>query len=189
MEIHTTSIDSLPLPSSEKEPHVQAITYTPEANTIVENTQSYHQLNENEFITGLQKASTAGMTTLPSRDIPQDSSSIQQDVHVKANFIPPSQSDYITQHQTTEEIMKQNLNKQLEKNKLDFLYNELAIPILIVMVYFMYQLPVVRKLFLTSFPFCYNQIGDINFTGRITHAVFFGGIIYAITKILYNISQ
>lgn len=186
MDIQTTSIDSLPLSSSEKEPPVQNVNNAESNNAIVEPT---HNFNENEFITDLQKAAKSGMTTLPSRDVPQDTSNIQQDMHVKANFIPPTQGDYITQHQTTEDIMKQNSIKDLEKNKFDFLYNELAIPSLIVLVYFMYQLPAVRKIFLTTFPFCYNLTGDINFTGRIVNALFFGFTIYAITKILYNISQ
>lgn len=182
MDIQTTNIDSLPLQSSGNEDNVQLNTTTKATNSLAKPVTD--KLDDNEFITGLQKAASTGMTALPSRDIPHDQTSIQQDHEVKANFIPASQGDYITQHQTTEEIIKQNLNKHLEKNQVDFLYNELAVPFLIVILYFMFQLPAVRKLFVTSLPFCYNHIGDINFTGRIMNAIIFGGVLYAVTKIL-----
>jgi len=77
----------------------------------------------------LQKASSTGMTSLSSRDIPIDQTVQQQDIETKANYIPQSQGDYITQHQTTEEIIKQNTNKHLEKSKFDYFYNEFGIPI------------------------------------------------------------
>jgi hypothetical protein len=188
MEIQTTNIDSLPMQTSGKEEQVQLIA-TEKQNPTVVNSAPNDKLNENEFITGLQKASSTGMTSLSSRDIPIDQTVQQQDIETKANYIPQSQGDYITQHQTTEEIIKQNTNKHLEKSKFDYFYNEFGIPILIIMVYFMYQLPAVRKLFLTTFPGCYTSMGEVNLTGRLVNAVFFGAITYAITKILTNISE
>lgn len=183
MAIQTTNIDMLPLQPSGNEEQVQFITSEKTVDTAPQ-----EKLNENEFITGLQKAVSSGMTSLPSRDIPHDQSAVQQDVTTKANFIPQSQGDYITQHQTTEEIIKQNAIKHLDKNNVDYIYNEFGIPLLIIILYFMYQLPAVRKLFLSWFPFCYNHIGDINLSGRVINALFFGIMTYAITKLLDNIS-
>lgn len=184
MAIQTTNIDTLPLQPSGNEEQVQLIATDKPVHEVV----TQEKLNENEFITGLQKAVSSGMTSLPSRDIPIDQSAVQQDERTKANFIPQSQGDYITQHQTTEEIIKQNSNKHLDKNNVDYIYNEFGIPLLIVILYFMYQLPAVRKLFLSWFPSCYNHIGDINLSGRIVNALTFGIITYAITKLLDNIS-
>jgi hypothetical protein len=183
MEIQTTNIDALPLHSSGTEEHVQLTASEKEPQKPPDN-----NLNENEFITGLQKAANNGMTGLPSRDIPHMESSVQQDIQATANYIPASQGDYITKHQTTEEIIKQNMDNDLEKNKIDHLFNEFAIPILIVILYFLYQLPAVRQFLLTSFPFCYNHIGEVNLSGRLVNAFIFGAIAYAITKLVHNIT-
>ena len=62
-----------------------------------ENTIQNNNPNYNELVNQLQEASRTGATTLPSRDIPMDSTQVKNDVEVKPNYIPEPkiQEDYI----------------------------------------------------------------------------------------------
>ena len=187
MSISTTSIDDLPTRSGDEN-----ITLTTNSNQQVKTSDQTvaKRLAENELITGIQKAASSGMTTLQSRDIPMDQSALHEDSQVKANYIPSSlEGDYITKHQTSEEIIRQNAQKQHDKDKWDDIYSELSIPLLISALYFMYQLPAVRKLFVNTLPACYWKSGDINLTGRLANCIVFGLIIYSSGKIVSQISR
>ena len=128
MEIQTTNLDELP-PSNIN-------LSTTEKNELINNS-GVQELNNrkmeesvnHELINGLQQAATVGSTQLPSRDIPMDTNQIQSDESIKPNFIPQEnvESDYITKHQTTDEIIRQNQNKADISNQWDQLYKELNI--------------------------------------------------------------
>ena len=182
MSITTTSIDDLPISSGQEN-----TTVTP--NKIMDASDA-KRLAENELITGIQKAASSGMTALPSRDIPMDQTAIHSDEQIKANYVPSSLAgDYITKHQTSEEIIRQKSKKQHNKDKMDDIYNEMSVPVLIAVLYFMYQLPVVRKMFITTLPMCYGKSGDINLAGRIVNCTIFGLIIYLSEKTVSHLSQ
>jgi hypothetical protein len=44
-----------------------------------------------QIVSGLQQASSTGITQLPSRDLPRNTESIVQDPHVQTNYIPSPQ--------------------------------------------------------------------------------------------------
>ena len=186
MEIQTTNLDELPSNNINLS--------TTEKNELINNT-GVQELNNrkmeesvnNELINGLQQAATVGSTQLPSRDIPMDTNQIQQDESIKPNFVPQEnvQTDYITKHQTTEEIIRQNQNKAYISNQWDELYKELNLPILIASLFFIFQLPIVQKQFVTLLPFCYSEGGNIKLTGRLTQCFVFGLIILFSSKIVH----
>ena len=182
MNNNTTSISDLPTNSGE-----EPVKVIPDK---ISETVDAKRLAENELITGIQKAASSGMTALPSRDIPMDQNAIHADEQIKANYVPSSlEGDYITKHQTSEEIIRQNAKKQYDKDKWDDIYNEASLPAMIAVLYFMYQLPIVRKLFITTLPMCYGKSGDINLAGRLVNCAMFGGIIYLSGKIVSQLSQ
>jgi len=193
--IGTTGIDSLPTagngPSNEE--NVQLTTNELSKNSVVENPaeklQEQRQLDQNEFVKGLQQAAASGATSLPSRDIPIDKTQITQDQQTKPNFVPEGPSDYITEHQTSAEIIKQNAKVQQQQDQFDAIYTEISLPLLITVLYFMYQLPVVRKMFLSTLPMCYGKSGDINLTGRLINSLLFGAVIYGSSKLVQQLSR
>jgi hypothetical protein len=103
--------------------------------------------NMNQFVSGLQQASAAGLTTLPSRDIPQTQSHLTQDQQMQPNYVPQEHQhmDYIREQQTNEEIIRKHSQREQQTNSLDNFYNNIQTPILIAILYFLFQLPVVRK--------------------------------------------
>ena len=187
MSISTTCIDDLPTRGGEEN---ITLTASNKPQIKMPEQTAAKRLAENELITGIQKAASSGMTALPSRDIPMDQSVLHEDNQVKANYVPASlDGDYITKHQTSEEIIRQNAQKQHDKDRWDDIYSELSIPILISALYFMYELPAVRELFVNTLPMCYGKSGDINLTGRLANCVVFGIIIYSSGKIVSQLSH
>jgi hypothetical protein len=191
MDNGTTSIDSLPI-SPQTQNNIQLEL---NENVRVENPSQHlqktreedpavNQRNLNQFVTGLQQASASGMTGLPSRDIPQSQEHLTQDAQMQPNFIPSHQGggDYILNHQTSEDIIRENARRQTKTDSLDDLYNEMQIPILIAVLYFLFQLPVVRKNIFKYIPTLFHKDGNYNLLGYILNSLMFAGLYFIMTK-------
>lgn len=210
-DIGTTSIDSLPianvidekvqntnividdklkqLQEDRKQLEQQPQTQQPQQQPQQKQEEINQQLNVNEFVSGIQKASSSGALRLPSRDIPQDTLPHTNDEQIQPNFVPPSTTtDYITQHQTTEEILRLNSKKQNENETLDKIYSEISLPLMIAVFYFLYQLPIVRKTLLNTFPSCYSKAGDMNMSGFLLNSGLFGLAVYGTHKLVKYLS-
>ena len=144
----------------------------------------------NEFVSGIQQASASGATSLPSRDIPQNTVHFS-DEETKPNFVPRTeqQSDYIQNTDTEQEILARRMNKQNSRDSLEILYDEFQIPIIIGLLYFIFQLPVVKAKFLSILPSLYNTDGNPNLTGYILNSLFFGVSYYVISKSLNHLQH
>jgi hypothetical protein len=188
----TTSIDSLPL-SPQTGDNIRMDMY--EQNMKVpnpaqalqqerDNDPALQQKNLNQFVTGLQQASAAGMTALPSRDIPQNQQHISQDVRIQPNYMPPQydQTDYIQQHQTNENIIQAQAQKQTQKNNFDALFDELRTPVLIGVLFFLFQLPIIQKQLCRILPSLYNTDGNPSLSGYIFTSAAFASTYYFIVK-------
>ena len=202
MSVGTTSLDALPTGNTSENITLK----TEDKNVVIDNKMQELQaqrdadinqkpdgpppsMDVNEFVSGLQQATSSGMTQLPSRDIPIDQNAVLKDVQVKPNFVPESSpTDYITEHQTSEEIIRQNAKKQKSADSLDIIFSELSLPLMIAVLYFMYQLPVVRRSFLKTLPMCYSKSGELKLTGYLANSIVFGGIIYAVSKVMNQLS-
>jgi hypothetical protein len=191
MDNGTTSIDSLPIsPQSqnniqlEMTENVRVDNPSQQLQKAREEDPATKQRNLNQFVTGLQQASSSGMTALPSRDIPQSQDHLTQDPQMKPNFIPNNQAmgDYILNHQTSEDIIRENARRQTKTDSLDELYNEMQIPILIGVLYFLFQLPVVRKNIFKYVPSLFHKDGNYNLSGYILNSVMFAGLYFTMTK-------
>jgi hypothetical protein len=194
MNIGTTSIDALPL-SPQTGDNIRMDTY--DQNVKVpnpaqslqqerDNDPAIMQKNLNQFVTGIQQASAAGMTTLPSRDIPQNQQHLAQDVHVQPNYIPtPTEFDYIRAEQTNDEIIRAQAQKQLKKNSFDVWYDELQTPVLIGILYFLFQLPVIQKQICRILPSLFNKDGNPSLSGYIFTSASFASLYYFLVKCMH----
>ena len=137
----------------------------------------------NQIVTGLQKASSTGVTQLPSRDIPMNTNNIINDPYIQSDFIPNSnQPDYINTDITKQSIIDEyNKNKQ-QNDMIDDAYNEYQIPILLAIIFFIFQLPFLRKIMFTNMPFLFNADGNLNLNGLIFKSILFGGAYYFLEK-------
>jgi hypothetical protein len=146
--------------------------------------------NVNEFVQGVQQAGMSGALQLPSRDIPQNTIEIQNDQQIKPNYIPQPQTqrDYITEQQSTDDIIRANAQKEKDMEFWDKLYSEISLPLLVFILYFLFQLPSVRKTIHNLFPFAYTSVGEMNIYGFILNSFMFGSILYSIHKLVKVLS-
>jgi hypothetical protein len=151
---------------------------------------SLDQSTINQIVNGLQQASSAGLTQLQSRDIPRNTENIIQDPQVQPNYIPPNREteDYIVNYEENDEIISK-YNKRVEQDSsLDQLYNEIQVPLLICILYFLFQLPIFRRLLLKYFPVLFFKDGNINIYGYLFTSVLFGTLYYFISKVTTHFS-
>lgn len=159
----------------------------PAANNI-----SLDQTTISQIVNGLQQASNSGLTQLQSRDIPQTTEGYTQDPHVQTNYIPqPPQAnvDYIKNYEDNNDIIN-SYNKNLEaSSNLDKLYDELQIPLLIAVLFFLFQLPIFKKMLYTYFPILFFKDGNINIYGYSFTSILFGLIYYLLFKVMTHFSK
>ena len=142
----------------------------------------------NQIVNGLQQATATGVTQLASRDIPLNTQNITNDPEIQPNYIPyPSkdnQNDYIKEYEDNRDIIS-NYNKgEKYKDSLDEIYDEIQIPLLISVLFFLFQLPIVKRYLFNYFPALFSKDGNTNLYGLIFISVFFGLIYYILSKIM-----
>lgn len=145
---------------------------------------SLDQSTINQIVSGLQQASATGATQLQSRDISQNTEGITHDAQIQPNYIPPTaqhQEDYIQESYTHQ--------PQQPCDKLDELYNEIQIPLFLSILYFLFQLPIVKKQLFTYLPFLFSKDGNMNIYGFITTSMLFGFSFYSVNKSIKAINR
>ena len=151
---------------------------------------SLDQTTINQIVNSLQQASVAGVTQLQSRDIPRATESVVQDPYVQQNYIPPPHvvKDYISDYQETDEIISDHNYRSNQMNDLDKLYEEIQIPLMIAILYFLFQLPAFRKIIFKYFPVLFFKDGNLNLYGFLFVSSLFGILYYLISKLAVHLT-
>ena len=165
-------------------------TPTPNQPPNVSNNQSNLSNDTiNKIISGIQNASAAGLTKLPSRDIPRNTDHITNDMQVKPNYIPQANNeDYITQHDSYATLLKTKKNNIKEQNRLDKIYDELQTPLMVTVLYFFLQMPSFTRLLARQLPMLFLKDGRPTFGGYVTKSLIFGGLYFGINKLTHYLS-
>ena len=190
----TTNLDDLPTISSVsvaepvqlKTTEVNVKVDNPAAN-LAENRENDAK-NMNELISNVQKASSTGALELPQQDIPQSQEHIVQDKEIKPNYVPESNADYIGAGPTKEEILRQHERKEKDKKDTDDMLDILQVPIILSILYFAFQMPVLKKVIFDKLPFLFNKDGNSSTIGSAVTSIAFAGAYMGITYILDYLS-
>jgi hypothetical protein len=176
-EINTTSINDLPTDPSAGGSIGGNIPDNVSSNG---KQMSLDQTTISQIVNGLQQATLSGATQLPSRDIPLNTEQLTHDSHVQPNFIPPPKtSDYI--NDTDDDIQNYYKTENIN-NSLDSLYDEIQTPLLLVVLYFIFQLPIFKKTIFKYISFLCNADGNYNINGLLFTCILFGLIYYLLSK-------
>ena len=199
-EINTTSINDLPTDPANGGTiggNVSLVTSELGAtnNTVILPQQqqqnvgglSLDQSTISQIVNGLQQASLTGATQLPSRDIPLNTDNLINDSQIQPNYIPPPrEKEYIIE---TDDDINSYYQKEKMENSLDSIYDELQGPILLAVLYFLFQLPFLKKLLFKYFPFCCHRDGNYNIYGLLLNCILFGMIYYSLSKTVKHFSK
>jgi len=157
--------------------------------------QQPNQKLMNELISGVQRASMTGMTALPSRDIPRDTSGMMHDAQVQPTYVPQPQRhvDYIQDHETSstlERVMHQNTRGANRADTLETFYEEIQSPLMLAILYFAFQLPAVKRYMFRYLPsVLFSADGNANLTGLIATSAMFGLAFYTMQKGMTRLTE
>jgi hypothetical protein len=148
---------------------------------------SLDQITISQIVNGLQQASLAGATSLPSRDIPLHTEQLTNDAQIQPNYVPPPQTrDYINE---SDDDINDYYKNEKNQSSLDSLYDELQAPLLLAVLYFLFQLPFFKKNIFKYLPFFCHTDGNYNFNGLVFTCALFGFIYYSLSKTVKHFSK
>lgn len=132
-------------------------------------------------------ASNAETFGLPSRDIPQMTH--RHDVRANPTHIPKQNVQKYIHNQETPECMINN--KRMEHNRqvtTDTIFEQMQLPVMVGILYFLFSLPVVNNWFLKTFKDSFYPDGDMKFAGFVIKSTVFASLYYGLTyAIQYNV--
>ena len=136
----------------------------PPTRKNIEPIKELSQESIHQIVAGLQQA--GGATLLPNREITTTDTHITQDKEVKPNFIPETNNNnYIEDESSMESLLQQNKNKKKELDRLDLMYEELQTPIMVMILFFFFQLPIFEKTMIKHLPSLFLRDGNPKFSG------------------------
>ena len=137
------------------------------------------------IVNGLQQASISGATLLPSRDIPMTTTGHSNDPQIQPNYVPQPQNpvDYIKNYEQSSDMVDEYNKNMSHQNSLDDMYNEIQTPLLLAVLYFLFQLPFFRKFLFSYFPILFSNDGNFNINGFMFSSVLFGLLFYTLNKV------
>lgn len=134
-----------------------------------------------QMVSELSQASENGGTELMSRDIPTNTNNITQDPRTQPNYIEPTNNrDYIKEE---EEEYINNIDNSNNSNDLEKIYEEMQVPILLSVIYFLFQLPAFKKILFNYFPYFFSSDGNPTLNGLFFTSILFGLLFYVICKL------
>lgn len=155
---------------------------TSQQQNAPQNAPQKDTIDFNSIITGIQNAAANGSLELPSRDIPQTQSHLTNDSQINPNYIPNNNNDYIESSYNQNEVINQNIIKENKNTTIDNLYDDIHIPIILSVIYFVFQLPVIKKNTLKYIPSLFSKDGNYNFMGFVVTSIAFASTYQIIIK-------
>ena len=141
-----------------------------------------------ELVSGIQKMSNSGNTSLPSKDVPMSEASVIIDETVKPNYVPASDNtDYIKDYISNDTILRDHEKTEVATKRVEDMYDELQTPILAAILYFMLQLPAVKKYETKFIPGLFNTDGNINLYGVLFNSIIMFSILFIVKRVLNSV--
>ena len=149
--------------------------------------QKGNTINTDEFLAELKDASSAGLTTLPSRDIPTQPEQTT-DSQVIQNAIPQAtRTNYIEDEASAEQIIDRKRTSDNDNSYYNDLVTENYVPILASLLFFLSQLPTTRAFLTKNLPFCYHAEGEQTIQGMLIMSLFFGLSLVGVNYVVDNL--
>jgi len=190
-EIYSTSISDLPSANGNGNVHL-VINEKESVGTNHNSNSSALSLDQStisQIVNGLQQASLTGATSLPSRDIPLTTNQMTNDAQVQPNYIPPppvNNNNYIAEN---DEDASKYHKKEKRETWMDRFYDEMHTPVMLSVLYFLFQLPFFKKLLYQYMSFLFHNDGNYNLNGLLFTSLMFGVIYHIFNIFLISFSK
>ena len=119
---------------------------------------------------------------LQSRDIPQNTQQFNSQDQIRPNYVPDENEDYINNDETLFSMMQKNKQDENKKDRMDMLYDEAQMPLLVMVLFFAFQMPFFKKTIAKQFPKLLQTDGNYTLGGYALSTILFGGAFYGIKR-------
>lgn len=136
----------------------------------------------NQLINELNEASIKGATSLPVRDIPTQTINNMIDEQTMPNYVPIENDKFIKS--SDENVVNYYNNRVTRDERIDKIYEEIQTPLLLSILFFLFQLPIFRNTMFKLFPFMFSKDGNANVQGYFGFSIIFGIFYYVINKLM-----
>lgn len=140
----------------------------------------------NSMVTEVQNAAKQGLTRL-AEDIPQQTAQVVQDPHSIPNAIPEEVQttpiDYIKNNATQEEIENELKKQQNKQTTIEYVLEELKLPLMIAIFYYLFQSKTFKKFVLTKAPTLFTDTGTYTTNGYLFVSASFAALVYGLLKL------
>jgi hypothetical protein len=143
---------------------------------------SLDQATISQIVNGLQQASLSGATRLQSRDIPMTSEHLASDNQAMPNYVP---KDVNKKKYIDEDDDDVNINYG-QNNNLNNLYSELQFPLLLGILYFIFQMPVFKNTLFQYCSFLFSSDGNYNINGLTILSIMFSLTYYVCINVIFK---
>ncbi len=135
-----------------------------------------------------------GVRQLPSRHIPSVPQQYTQDEAARPNYVPPPPRsglarDYIARHDSHAQAQRKRATERQEQEKLDSTYDELQLPVLAMVLFFLFQMPYFRRKIGQTIPSFFLKDGNPSVGGYMSLTLLFGSAFYGLTKLTKHLSE
>jgi hypothetical protein len=170
----TTNLNDLPSTTGN---HISMEMSQPSIQPPSNQPMSLDQSTISQIVNGLQQASLTGATRLPSRDIPMTSTHLTTDVEIMPNYVPKENKYinddddlYVDPHRTT---------------LFDRIYNNVQFPLLLAILFFIFQLPAFKNVMSKYLSFLFLSDGNYNMNGLTFLSITFAMTYYVLTSVIF----
>ena len=125
-------------------------------------------------------ATSSNSFGLPSRDIPQQSN--REDNTARPNYVPEHHKNYINEYESYENIVDNKRKEENRQSSLEILYEQLQLPIIVALLYFLFHLPIVNNWFIKTFKSFFHSDGNMNLNGYVLKSIVFASLYHFIYK-------
>ena len=115
---------------------------------------------------------------MPERDIPRETLQHTVDPQATVQYLPPRTPDYIPAPPQAQ-------------SKWDYsrLYDEFRIPIILILLYFVFQLDTLQNMLRKVLPILFTESGNLTSRGVFVKSALFGSAYYMITLLMQHLSR
>jgi hypothetical protein len=113
----------------------------------------------------------------------------QPQSHSGMGGIGSGNADYIKDHTSMESIVRANARQSNQIDTIEAIYYDLQMPILIGVLYFIFQMPVFRAQLLHFLPSLFGEDGNFKIMGLTATSAMFAGTFFVITFIFKKLGE
>ena len=144
-----------------------------------------------QHINGIQQATLMNNNMeLPSRDIPNSTNHMTQDIQIQPNYVPNGgNTNFINNSVSQDLINEYNQRQNNILNNNDYIYDQLKVPLIVSILFFIFNFNTINDNLNAIFPSLFKSDSTLKTSGYAFKSLLFGGAYYSLNNLLLYFSK